>query len=68
MDSLIEKLYKMQFQEIDKLGERVEEKEANVTLEDFASAFEKLTDNLNELIIPLSLFSVNESAYICEGE
>lgn len=68
MDRLTEKLYKMQFQEIDKLGERVEEKEADVNLEDFASVFEKLTDNLNELIIPLSLFSVNESAYICEGE
>ena len=68
MDRLTEKLYKMQIQEIEKLGERVEEKEADINLEDFASVFEKLTDSLNELIIPLSLFSVNESAYICEGE
>lgn len=68
MDRLTEKLYKMQIQEIGKLGERFEEKEADVNLENFASVFEKLTDSLNELIIPLSLFSVNELAYICEGE
>lgn len=39
-----------------------------MNLKDFESTFEKLSDSLNELMIPFGLFSINESTYICEGE
>lgn len=39
-----------------------------MNLKDFESTFEKLSDSLNELMIPFGLFSVNESTYICKGE